>query len=303
MIVRALFRRNIISHVSAVRLARWVSTETTSKEVILTRHSGNDKGIITLTLNRPRAKNALSRSLVGEFRRALEEIRGDKETRVVVLRSSVPGVFCAGADLKERVTMTASEVEHFLYIMKTAFKELEGLPQPTIAALDGAALGGGFELSLCCDLRVAGPRAILGLPETSLAIIPGAGGTLRLTKLIGPSRTKALVFTAQRFGPYPALSMGIVNDVAETAECLDDKDTGDQGLGYERAMQWARQILPNGPVAVRMAKRAIDHASTADPNSGLDIEQLCYAQVIPTEDRLEGLRAFKEKRKPVYKGF
>ncbi|KAJ2335247.1 hypothetical protein GGI00_001458 [Coemansia sp. RSA 2681] len=282
---------------------RWVATDAAgSEEVQLVRHTGADQGILTLSLHRPKAKNALSRSLVSEFRRALEEIRNDREARVVILRSTVPGVFCAGADLKERATMSPADVERFLYSMKTSFKELESLPQPTIAALDGAALGGGFELSLCCDLRVAGPRAVLGLPETSLAIIPGAGGTLRLTRLIGPSQTKALVFTGRRFGPYPALSMGIVNDVVEPVECMDDKSTGEHGLGYERALEWAREILPNGPIAVRMAKRSIDHASTADPASGLDIEQLCYAQVIPTEDRLEGLRAFKEKRKPVYKG-
>ncbi|KAJ2070632.1 hypothetical protein GGH13_003892 [Coemansia sp. S155-1] len=280
----------------------WVATEATNNEVQLVRHTGADQGILTLSLNRPKAKNALSRSLVSDFRKALEEIRNDREARVVILRSTVPGVFCAGADLKERATMSLSEVEQFLYSMKTSFKELESLPQPTIAALDGAALGGGFELSLCCDLRIAGPRAILGLPETSLAIIPGAGGTLRLTRLIGSSQTKALVFTGRRFGPYPALSMGIVNDVVEPVECMDEKNTEEHSLGYERAMEWAREILPNGPIAVRMAKRSIDHASSVDPATGLDVEQLCYAQVIPTEDRLEGLRAFKEKRKPVYKG-
>ncbi|KAI8319154.1 enoylCoA hydratase/isomerase family putative [Martensiomyces pterosporus] len=296
-------RSNIAHANNTAQLFRFVSTTTAStEEITLTRHTGADKGIVTLTLNRPKAKNALSRSLVSSFRSALEDIRFDREARVVILRSAVPGVFCAGADLKERATMSPVEVEQFLHSMKTAFKELENLPQPTIAALDGAALGGGFELSLCCDLRVAGPRALLGLPETSLAIIPGAGGTLRLTKLIGPSQTKALVFTARRLGPYPALSMGIVNDVVEPAECMDEQSAGDHGLGYERALEWAREILPNGPIAVRMAKRSIDHANSVDPATGLDVEQLCYAQVIPTEDRLEGLRAFKEKRKPVYKG-
>ncbi|KAJ1954997.1 hypothetical protein DL89DRAFT_223713 [Linderina pennispora] len=276
--------------------------ETSAKEVILTRHTGADAGILTLTLNRPKAKNALSRNLVKDFRAALEEIRFDNDARVVVLRSSVAGVFCAGADLKERAGMTPQEVSQFLHSMKMAFRELESLPQPTIAAIDGAALGGGFEMSLCCDLRVAGPRALLGLPETSLAIIPGAGGTLRLTKLIGPSQTKALVFTARRLGPFPAMAMGIVNDMVEHPECMDEGKPADQEAAYERALEWAREILPNGPVAVRMAKRAIDHASTVDPSTGLDVEQLCYAQVIPTEDRLEGLRAFKEKRKPIYKG-
>ncbi|KAJ2785757.1 hypothetical protein H4R18_000303 [Coemansia javaensis] len=267
-------------------------------EVEVERHTGEDQGIVTLSLNRPRARNALSRSLVEQLRARLDELRGDGAARVVVLRSRVAGVFCAGADLKERATMTPGEVERFLHSMRTAFVELERLPQPTIAALDGAALGGGLELSLCCDLRVAGPRAVLGLPETSLAIIPGAGGTQRLTRLVGPSRAKALVFTARRFGAQPALTMGVVNDAVEGGA----EGTGADEAAYGRALEWAREILPNGPVAVRMAKRAIDCAGAVDPATGLDVEQLCYARVIPTQDRLEGLRAFKEKRRPVYTG-
>ncbi|KAJ2850378.1 hypothetical protein IWW36_001930 [Coemansia brasiliensis] len=282
-----------------IQSVRRLSTGSGS-EVELIRHDGSDKGIATIAFNRPKAKNALSRSLVGDFRQALDELRSDSETRVVILRSAVPKVFCAGADLKERATMSPQQVEQFLHSMKVSFRELETLPQPTIAALDGAALGGGFELALCCDLRIAGPQAVLGLPETSLAIIPGAGGTQRLTRLIGASRAKALVFTARRFGPMPALSMGIVNDVANQESTGDSQNIGESG--YLRALEWAREILPNGPIAVRMAKRAIDHAGAVDPVTGLDVEQLCYAQVIPTQDRLEGLRAFKEKRKPVYHG-
>ncbi|KAJ2120853.1 hypothetical protein IW147_004714 [Coemansia sp. RSA 720] len=266
---------------------------TSAQEVSVERHTGNDLGILTLSLNRPHAKNALSRSLVHSMRSALSDIRSDATVRALVLRSSVPRVFCAGADLKERALMTPPEVEQFLYDMKLMFRELEALPQPTIAALDGAALGGGLELSLCCDLRVAGQSALLGLPETSLAIIPGAGGTQRLARLVGTSRTKALVFTARKFGAEEALRMGVITDMAEDAR---------EDAAYNRAMEWAREILPNGPVAVRMAKRAIDHAGSVDLATGLDIEQLCYAQVIPTQDRLEGLRAFKEKRKPNYTG-
>ncbi|KAJ2451499.1 hypothetical protein EV183_003577 [Coemansia sp. RSA 2336] len=292
----AAIARGIFQSRSIVQSARKLSTGSGS-EVELIRHDGSDKGIATIALNRPKAKNALSRSLVSDFRRTLDELRSDAETRVVILRSVVPKVFCAGADLKERATMSPVEVEQFLRSMKVSFRELETLPQPTIAALDGATLGGGFELALCCDLRVAGPQAMLGLPETSLAIIPGAGGTQRLTRLVGASRAKALVFTARRFGPMPALSMGIVNDVASQEVASDSQDSG-----YLRALEWAREILPNGPIAVRMAKKAIDYAGAVDPVTGLDVEQLCYAQVIPTQDRLEGLRAFKEKRKPVYHG-
>ncbi|KAJ2720334.1 hypothetical protein GGI07_004673 [Coemansia sp. Benny D115] len=275
-------------------LFRSHSTEAGSAaEVVLTRHTGDDTGILTLTLNRSRAKNAISRKLLAELRQALGQIRGDTDARVVVLRSAVAGVFCAGADLKERATMDAAEVRQFLEGLKAALVELEGLPQPTVAALDGAALGGGLELALCCDLRVAGRRAVVGLPETSLGIIPGAGGTVRLARLVGAARAKALVFTARRLQGAQAQQWGVVDDVA----------TGDaEEAAYERALEWAREILPNAPVAVRMAKRAIDHAATAHPAAALDIEQLCYAQVLSTEDRLEGLRAFKEKRKPVYRG-
>ncbi|KAJ2798003.1 hypothetical protein H4R20_004980 [Coemansia guatemalensis] len=288
--------RNILS-------VRWAGTTSSSAtEVEVTKHTGKDKGIVTLTLNRPKAKNALSRSVVDNLRNALTDIRNDHEARVIVVRSTVAGVFCAGADLKERATMDEKEVGQFLHNLKATFCELERLPQPTIAAIDGAALGGGFELSLCCDMRVGGPKALVGLPETSLAIIPGAGGTQRLARLIGVSRTKALVFTARRLGPQAAMAMGILNDAAEASAAGEMDAAAEDEMGYQRALAWARDILPNGPVAVRMAKKAIDLAGAVDPASGLDMEQLCYAQVIPTEDRIEGLRAFKEKRKPVYVG-
>ncbi|KAJ2806546.1 hypothetical protein H4R21_000823 [Coemansia helicoidea] len=270
---------------------RMVSTA--APEVEVARLSGADAGIVALGLSRPRAKNALSRSVVAQLHQALADIRADSSARAVVLHSRVPGVFCAGADLKERATMAPAEVDASLGSMRAVFTDLERLPLPTIAALDGAALGGGLELALCCDLRVAGPGAVLGLPETSLAIIPGAGGTQRLTRLIGPSRTKALVFTARRLSAPAAHAMGVVTDAV--ADAAPD-------AAYHRALAWAREIIPNGPLAVRMAKRAIDHAGAVDPTTGLDIENLCYARLIPTQDRLEGLRAFKEKRPPVYTG-
>ncbi|KAJ2384796.1 hypothetical protein H4S02_004645 [Coemansia sp. RSA 2611] len=265
---------------------------TAPSELELTRHAGADAGIVTLSLNRPAAKNALSRALVASLAQALDTLHDDRTVRALVLRSSVPRVFCAGADLKERARMSAAEIEQFLGGVRRAFGALERLPVPTIAALDGAALGGGLEMALCCDLRVAGPGARLGLPETALAIIPGAGGTQRLARLVGASRAKALVFTARRLDARQALDAGVVNDAAD----------GDGEPAYARALQWAREIAGNGPVAVRMAKRAIDLAAAAPAAAGLDVEQLCYAQVVPTQDRLEGLRAFAEKRRPVYEG-
>ncbi|CAG8633278.1 4105_t:CDS:10, partial [Paraglomus occultum] len=235
-------------------------------------------GISILCINRPKAKNALSRKLVESFRKAVGLLKHDNETRVVLLKSMVQGSFCAGADLKERAAMSADEVKQFLHTVRVSFHELETLPIPTIALIDGVALGGGLELALCCDLRVAGEHAKVGLPETKLAIIPGAGGTQRLSRLIGLAKAKELIYTGRILNAQQALKEGIVNYAAK------------EGSGYQLALNLAREILPSGPVALRMAKVAIDHGSQLDLDAGLDLEQSCYAQVIPTEDRIEGIR-------------
>ncbi|KAJ3382937.1 hypothetical protein HDU84_003944 [Entophlyctis sp. JEL0112] len=199
--------------------------------------------------------------------------------------------------------MSQPDVAAFVYGLRTAFSDLESLPAPTIAAIDGAALGGGLEIALAADIRVAGAGAKLGLPETKLAIIPGqvppfswplpkfcsAPRTQRLPRLIGISRAKELVFTGRVLDAKAALNIGLVNHAVD-------------GLAYEKAIEIAREILSSGPVAVRMAKQAIDKGVQVDLATGMAIEQGCYAQIIPTEDRLEGLRAFKEKRAPLYKG-
>ena len=259
-------------------------------EIRLERLSGKDEGIVLLGLDRPEAKNALGRQLMDEFRQALAALRFDPSVRVVVLHSLVPGVFCAGADLKERATMAPPEVAAFVHGLRSGFTELEDLPMPVIAVLEGAAFGGGLELALAADLRVAGAEAKVGLVETALAIIPGAGGTQRLPRLIGASRAKELIFTARRIDAAEAGRLGLVDRVVPAGKALDG------------ALALAREILPNGPVALRMAKLAVNRGLELDRDSGLAFEQACYAQVIPTKDRLEGLAAFKEKRRPQYKG-
>jgi enoyl-CoA hydratase/carnithine racemase len=168
--------------------------------------------------------------------------------------------------------------------------DLEALPQPTIGAINGVAFGGGCELLLACDLRVAAPHAELGLTETALAIIPGAGGTQRLPRLIGKARAKELVLTAKKLGAERAERIGLVNEIAPAGRLL------------ERALELASAIAANGPVAVRAAKRAIDQGSEEPLARGLETEARCYELVLPTEDRLEALRAFAEKRKPRYLG-
>ena len=259
-------------------------------EIRLERLEGEDAGIVLLGLNRPSAKNALGRQLLTELQEALSVLRSDAGVRVVVVHSLLPGVFCAGADLKERETMSPSEAGVFVQRIRTTFSELEDLPMPTIAVIEGAAFGGGLELALAADLRVAGSAAKMGLVETALAIIPGAGGTQRLPRLIGVSRAKELIFTARRIGAEEAGRLGLVDQLAASGGALP------------QALRLAREILPNGPVALRLAKQAVNRVSGLGLASGLAFEQVGYAQVLSTQDRLEGLAAFREKRKPRFRG-
>ncbi|KAG0330515.1 hypothetical protein BG004_002084, partial [Podila humilis] len=231
---------------------RFISTTPTPtperKECFLERLQGDDHGIAVINFNRPKAFNALSRKFVGEFRDALNELRYDSEARVVIVRSLVEGAFCAGADLRERSTMNMIEVKQFLASLRDSFRELETLPIPTIAVIDGAALGGGLEMALCCDMRVGGgnKKVKIGLVETKLAIIPGAGGTQRLPRLIGIPKAKELIYSSKILNSASAKEFGILNHAVEADS------------GYEKALEIAREILPMGPLAIRMAKSAID---------------------------------------------
>ncbi|XP_075405872.1 methylglutaconyl-CoA hydratase, mitochondrial isoform X3 [Tenrec ecaudatus] len=199
-----------------------------------------------------------------------------------------------GADLKERVKMHSSEVGPFVSKARAVINEIANLPVPTIAAIDGLALGGGLELALACDIRVAAASAKMGLVETKLAIIPGAGGTQRLPRAIGMSLAKELIFSARVLDGQEAKAIGLISHV------LEQNKEGD--AAYKKALDLAREFLPQGPVAMRVAKLAINQGMEVDLVTGLAIEEACYAQTIPTKDRLEGLLAFKEKRPPCYKG-
>lgn len=199
-----------------------------------------------------------------------------------------------GADLKERKTFTPIEVSRFVTKLRTMLKNIEELPMPIIGAIDGVALGGGLEMALACDIRIASNDAKLGLVETRIGILPGAGGSQRLPRIVNPSMAKELIFTARVFNGLEAKEMGVCN---HSVKQNDKKDAA-----YLRAVEIAAEILPNGPVGVRMAKKAIDKGLQVDLNTGYAIEEACYAQVIPTKDRLEGLQAFAEKRKPKFIG-
>lgn len=244
----------------------------------------------SIVLNRESRKNALGRQLLSELQANIRRCHLNPEVRCVVLYSAVDGIFCAGADLKERKEMSVTEAREFVNQLRQTFCELEDLSCPVIAAIEGPALGGGLELALAADLRVAGAKARLGVPETSLAIIPGAGGTQRLSKAVGLSIAKELTFTATPVSAVEAQRIGLINHAV------------DAGKAVEKALEIATKIAENGPVAVAAAKTAISEGYALDRRKGMLMEQLCYDKVLGTSDRLEGLKAFAEKRKPQYQG-
>ncbi|KAK2466092.1 hypothetical protein APHAL10511_001734 [Amanita phalloides] len=249
-------------------------------------------GITCLSLNRPQSKNAISTTLLQQLREGLETVRFDKSTRVLVLRSTTVGSFCAGADLAERRTMSQLQVTKFLSDLRYALGELETLPMPTIAAIDGPALGGGLELSLACDIRVVGHSVTkIGLPETALGIIPGAGGTQRVARLLGPAKAKDLIFTARTLTAAEAYEWGLVNYVSDPGTTASD-----------RAISLAESIARNAPLALRAAKQAVSRSFDLALETGLDFERASYETLLDTQDRLEALDAFREKRRPIFKG-
>lgn len=249
-----------------------------------------DREIAVITLNRPEAANALSLKMLGELREIQQQLKFNKSIRCVIVTGAGEKAFCAGADLKERAKMNETEVRQTVSLIGETINEFEQLPQPVICALNGVAFGGGLELALASDIRIASTTAKMGLTETSLAIIPGAGGTQRLPRLIGKGRAKELIFTARRITAVEAEQIGLVEHVVQSEELLN------------KAVEIAQQIIVNGPIAVAQAKVAINRGMEVDLATGLKIEQMAYEITIPTKDRLEGLQAFREKRKPVYKG-
>ena len=247
-------------------------------------------GIVTLTIRRPDVMNCLSFPTLRRLRSLFHELAQDLDVRAIVITGAGDKAFCAGADLKERKSMPLERVPLFVKNIRRTMDDLADLPQPTIGAINGVAFGGGMELLLACDLRIAAAHAQLGLTETSLAIIPGAGGTQRLPRLIGRARAKELILSARRIDAQEAERIGLVNRVVAADQL------------QQAALEIAQQIAANGPVAVRAAKAAIDLGCEQPLREGLETEARCYERVLPTQDRLEALAAFAEKRKPKFSG-
>jgi enoyl-CoA hydratase/carnithine racemase len=245
--------------------------------------------IAVVTLNRPESLNAISGAMADEIKATFETVAADDDAWVVVLRAAGERAFCVGADLKERGGFTLEDFYRNRQQIKGMFAALRAVPQPVIAAVFGFALGGGCELVLSCDMVVAAEGTKLGLPETRVGLLPAGGGTQLLTRKVGEARAKELIFRARQIDVHEAQQIGIVNDITRR-EDLDDW-----------AMQTARHVCGGSPVAVRESKRSIEAALGVPLDDGIEIEHESWEKVIRSEDRLEGITAFNEKRDPQWK--
>ncbi|KAI1343684.1 ClpP/crotonase [Xylariaceae sp. FL0016] len=318
---------------SAFRLARPYSSDAGPLVKVTNLPAPNSGHIRVLELNRPSARNAISKALLAALRAEVDDVQNQytadgKElpaasrfggaagmdqtgpTRALVVASAVDASFCAGADLKERRGFTPEETEHFLANLRGTFTALSSLPIPTISAVSSLALGGGLELALCTHFRVLASTATVGLPETRLGIIPGAGGTYRLPALIGLARARDLVLTGRRVSAPEAYFLGLADRLVEVLP-EDERDAVAQEAGNQKSddglpsrarraalaesVRLAGEICEGGPIAVRSGLQAVAWARE-------EMENAMYQRVVSSEDRNEALEAFSQKRKPVFKG-
>jgi methylglutaconyl-CoA hydratase len=235
-------------------------------------------------------RNSLSRAMLSELVGHLRRIQSRRDLRCVVVTGKGDRAFCAGADLKERATMTDDDVRAFHASLRVSLRGMEQASQVFIGAINGAALGGGLELALACDIRIASQAAEMGLPEVSLGIVPGGGATQRLPRAIGLARAKDLILTGRRIGAAEALAYGLVSRTAPPQRLMDE------------ALELAGRVAENAPVSLRQAKRAIDGGWHLPIDEALDLEHRMYKDCLATKDRIEALRAFAEKRRPRFTG-
>ncbi|MGO4490653.1 enoyl-CoA hydratase/isomerase family protein [Arthrobacter sp. 2YAF22_2] len=242
----------------------------------------------TITINRPEVRNALSRTVLREIRAALEDFADRDDVGAVVFTGAGDKAFIAGADITQLVDYTF--LDGLVADMQRLYDYIEDYPKPTLAAINGFALGGGNELAMACDIRVAAEGARFGLPEATLGVLPGAGGTQRLTRLVGKGRAVELILTGRLFGADEALRIGLVTEVVPAADLLATvRDT-------------AEQILAKGPLAVRLGKLVIKNGAETDLRTGLLLERLAQSLLYSTEDKREGARAFIDKRPAEFTG-
>lgn len=246
--------------------------------------------VATVTLCREEALNCLNYDALVKMQQIVEELHTDRDIRVVVFTGAGEKAFSAGADLKERRHLTETEVRRNVKAIRELFTSIEKLPMVTIAAINGHALGGGLEWALACDFRIAATHATLGLTEVRWAIIPGAGGTQRLPRLIGYGKAMEMILLAKRISADEAWQIGLIHHVVPFEQLHAAVDT------------YVEQLLQNGPCAIAEAKFAIREGMNTDVYTGMEIEKKAYEMIIPTEDRIEALHAFQEKRRPNFQG-
>ena len=254
-------------------------------ETILTSVEDN---VGTIAINRPDVRNALSTQVLGDIRGALAEFRYDDEVGVVVFTGAGDRAFAAGADINELRERTF--LDALASLMQAVYDEIEDYEKPTIAAVNGLALGGGCELAMACDIRIASENARFGQPEVNLSIIPGAGGTQRLARLVGKGKATEMILTGEIIGAGEAYRVGLVTRVISSDELV------------AAVRETARSIMSKGPLAIRLAKLAIRTGFETDLKTGLVIERLAQAVLLTSEDKREGTSAFLEKREPEFKG-
>ncbi len=242
----------------------------------------------TIMFNRPEALNAMNRRSFSELSRVLDEVSDEKEIRIIILTGRGEKAFVAGTDIREMRDMTPSQAREFAIIAKNAIDKIEKIEKPVIAAINGFALGGGCEIALACDLRIAAENVRLGLPEITLGIIPGSGGTQRLQRLVGLAKAKELIFTGAVIDVQTALNLGLVNWVVPQSNLM------------EEAHRVARKIADLGGIALGLAKAAINLGAKVSLAEGLYYEIECFSQCFATKDQKEGMTAFMEKRKPQF---
>lgn len=256
-----------------------------SYKTLLTEVQGQ-LGVITV--NRPEVRNAMNQSVKEELRTALGEFQSDDTIGAVAITGTGEKAFVAGADIGELEERTA--LDGLAGDMQSLYDEIEGYSKPTLAAVNGHALGGGCELAMACDIRIASENAQFGLPETNLSVLPGAGGTQRLARLVGKGRAVDMILTGRTVSAREACDIGLVSEVTGQSELM------------EAARRTAARLLAKGPLATRLAKLAIQTGFETDQASGQVIERLALAVLYASEDKQEGTRAFLEKREPEFRG-
>lgn len=249
-----------------------------------------EEGIGIITLNRPKRMNALDRTSINEIIQLIDEISNDDEVAVVIIKGSKK-YFCAGADIEDVIGITSCVEAHQWFNQGQAvMNDIENLEKPVVAAVSGPALGGGCELALACDIRIAAENAIFGQPEIKLGVLPGGGGTQRLTRLISIGKAKEMLYTGDVIDAQEAYRIGLVNKVVDLESLMDEV----KELAYKMASRPA--------FALKMTKTVINKGINMDLQSALAYEARCVEMLFSTEDKNEGMKAFIEKRKPVYKG-